>query len=220
MKEDRIACFGLDHCRALYREFIRRNMMIAAKGRQRAALVAAGIDAQAPLFPRRVIEMEDHGDHAVVAVREIGIILVHRKGRALFRRLDEHLVVMQLDIGPDDIDRYADQPGIGQQPGEGGAAKMDVVAVGDGRSPILHTVPGRIGLPLLSIQRMDLCAIGSGLFRRQQIFDQNIALVGVPCFLLGCQAEHAASPHASQIAAVHEKSSPPLPVPSTGLNAS
>ena len=38
---------------------------------------------------------------------------------------------MELDVGTDDVLRDPGQPRIDEQPGEGGRAEMDVVAVGD-----------------------------------------------------------------------------------------
>jgi hypothetical protein len=74
--------------------------------------VAARHDTQAALLDRGIVEMNDHRDHRMVLVREVGIVLVHRKRRAVLRRLDEHLRMMQLDVRTDDAPSDAHQSWI------------------------------------------------------------------------------------------------------------
>ena len=101
---------------------------------QHAQLVAARHDADAALFDGCIIKVNHASDHAVVVVGKEGRILVHGKGRSLFRRLDKELVVMQLDIlGAKNAGSDGGKALIADQPGERRRVKLDIVTVINGR---------------------------------------------------------------------------------------
>ena len=51
-------------------------------------------------------------------MREIAIVLVHRERRPALRRLDEHLVVMKLDVRADQAGEHPGQARIDEEPCE------------------------------------------------------------------------------------------------------
>ena len=54
-------------------------------------------------------------------MREVGMVLMHREWRALFRRLDKHFRVMQLHVwAADDLRCGGREALVHQKPGEGG----------------------------------------------------------------------------------------------------
>src|SRR5579872_560774 len=95
----------------------------------RTELVTTGNDPKATLFDWRIVEMEDGGRHATPSMRKVRIVLVHGKGRALFRRLDEELRVMQLNVGSDDVGGDAGETIVDEQLQEEGRKEFHVMPV-------------------------------------------------------------------------------------------
>jgi hypothetical protein len=73
--------------------------------------------------------MDDRGDHRMVVVGKERRVLMHRERGALLRWLDEHLRVVKLDVGADDVGGDGCKPLVDDQPRERRALKLDVVAV-------------------------------------------------------------------------------------------
>jgi sugar diacid utilization regulator len=97
--------------------------------RQRPLSVAARDDAQTSSLQRRVVEMHHRRQDTVLFVWEERVVLMQREWRTAFRRLDEQLRVVQLDVRADEIGDRIHQAWIGQQAGERANLELGVVAV-------------------------------------------------------------------------------------------
>lgn len=96
---------------------------------ERSELVGTGYYSDAAFFDRRIVEVDDGGDHGMMLVREVGEVLMHRKWCTFGGRFNKHLGVVELDIGSDDIGGPVGQARIADQAGEGGGMVLDVVTV-------------------------------------------------------------------------------------------
>src|SRR5215208_3728852 len=205
-------------------------MVVLSECRKRPKLVGSGIDANAAFFVGRGIEMENGRRHRYAAMGKVAVILVHRERRPALGRLDEHLVVVELDVRPDQAAEHPGQPRIDQQPSEGCRAELDVVRMFEPGALVGDAAPGGVGWSLARSDGVDLRTQSRSFIAGDEAADEDKTVLVVKTALIRRQARrthlsflqitHLLPFQASQIAAVHEKSSPPLPLPSTGLNAS
>src|SRR5687768_10295566 len=96
----------------------------------RAPLVASRHDPDTAFLQRRIIEVNDRGQHGVTFVWKIGIVLVHGKRGALLGRLNKQLVVVKLHVRTaDEVCCRAGQALIYQQASEDGRVELYVVTM-------------------------------------------------------------------------------------------
>ena len=90
--------------------------------------VAAGEHSEAAVGGVGVVEVDEDGHHGVVLVGEVVVVLVGGEGRPLPRGLEVRLGVVQHHAPrPHQLPAARPQPGVQQQPGEGGAVQLQVV---------------------------------------------------------------------------------------------
>src|SRR5688572_24400610 len=84
-------------------------------------LVTPWHDPDTGLLQRRIIEVNDRGQHGVTLMRKIGIVLVHGKWGALLGWLNKQLVVMEMHVRTaDEVCYRAGQAFVYEQAREGG----------------------------------------------------------------------------------------------------
>lgn len=95
---------------------------------EHAELVGAGVDAEAAVLGFRGVDVEEHGDHGVVLVGEVVIVLVHQVGCSLLGGLVVGLGVVEGDpVGAHDVLQGVQQTLVHQDLGEDARVHLQVV---------------------------------------------------------------------------------------------
>src|SRR5687767_6576097 len=159
----------------------------------RAPLVASRHDPDTAFLQRRIIEVNDRGQHGVTFVRKIGIVLVHGKRGALLGWLNEQLVVMELHVRTaDEIGYRASQALVYKQAREGSCIELHVVTMEQfsSLSDLLGAAPGGVDVGMLREpldQGMRFLAKRSSLLGGKLSLDEQITILIVEGALLLCQ---------------------------------
>jgi hypothetical protein len=188
IKDERVAGFRGTRDTLFDRIVLRREIESSGITGQRPEFVGAGIDDDASVFLVGVVEVNTDGEHGVLLVGEVGVVLVHGEPAAFLRGFGEELGVVELDVGSDEEFDGIEEGFVEEELGEESGLELHVV---DGVEALLlsffvadpGSLPESVGLEVGGVHALEAgvgfvahAFHGGGV---EHVFDQQVAVLPV-----------------------------------------